>query len=150
GVSMLRDSVVGDKDALRTIELVERGIRHLNKLVIDITQFSRRKPLERDEVDLSDLVDSSLDLIAEQIKDRGAVIERHYAQTPLPGNWDEDQLSQVFVNVIANAIDASGDHKPIRISTELLNNNGMVSGLPGGKSVARITIADQGAGMDKR
>ncbi|HYK20388.1 MAG TPA: histidine kinase dimerization/phospho-acceptor domain-containing protein, partial [Pyrinomonadaceae bacterium] len=33
GVSMLRDSV-NDSEALNTIELVERGIKHLNKLVV--------------------------------------------------------------------------------------------------------------------
>ena len=37
GVSMLRDSV-NDAEALNTIELVERGIKHLNKLVVDVTQ----------------------------------------------------------------------------------------------------------------
>jgi signal transduction histidine kinase len=41
GVSMLRDSV-SDPEALNTIELVERGIKHLNKLVVDVTQFSRQ------------------------------------------------------------------------------------------------------------
>ena len=51
GVSMLRDSV-NDAEALNTIELVERGIKHLNKLVVDVTQFSRQKELERSSVDL--------------------------------------------------------------------------------------------------
>src|SRR5882724_7448876 len=37
GVEMLRDHVVS-ADALRTIGLVERGIQHLNKLVVDVTQ----------------------------------------------------------------------------------------------------------------
>ena len=48
GVSMLRDGIT-DAEALNTIELVERGIRHLNKLVVDVTQFSRQKALERSE-----------------------------------------------------------------------------------------------------
>ena len=51
GVSMLRDSVT-DKDALNTIDIVERGIQHLNKLVVDVTQFSRQKALEPATVDL--------------------------------------------------------------------------------------------------
>ncbi len=44
GVSMLRDSVTDD-EGLNTIELVERGIKHLNKLVVDVAQFSSRKAL---------------------------------------------------------------------------------------------------------
>src|SRR5229473_3411901 len=50
GVEMLRDYAVSD-DAIKTITLVERGIHHLNKLVVDVTQFSRRRHLERSEVD---------------------------------------------------------------------------------------------------
>jgi signal transduction histidine kinase len=63
GVAMLRDNVK-DAEGLNTIELVERGIRHLNKLVVDVSQFSRRKALERSEVDLHELLDHSLDLAA--------------------------------------------------------------------------------------
>ena len=44
GVSMLRDNV-SDAEGLNTIELVERGIKHLNKLVVDVAQFSSRKAL---------------------------------------------------------------------------------------------------------
>ena len=43
---MLRDNVI-DNEGLKTIELVERGIMHLNKLVVDVSQFSRSKALEQ-------------------------------------------------------------------------------------------------------
>ena len=36
---------------LKAIELVERGIKHLSKLVVDVAQFSRRKALEPANVD---------------------------------------------------------------------------------------------------
>ena len=37
------------------------------------------------------------------------------------GQWDPYQLRQVFVNVIANAVDASQENSPVLISTELLS-----------------------------
>ncbi|HET7288211.1 MAG TPA: histidine kinase dimerization/phospho-acceptor domain-containing protein, partial [Pyrinomonadaceae bacterium] len=64
GVSMLRDSV-NDPEALNTIELVERGIKHLNKLVVDVTQYSRQKELERSTVDLHDSLERSIDLVSD-------------------------------------------------------------------------------------
>jgi signal transduction histidine kinase len=145
GVSMLRDSVPGDKDALRTIELIERGIDHLNKLVVDVTQFSRQKPLERSDVDLHDLLNKSLDLIANRIREKGTAIERRFNQQAVRGYWDADQLSQVFLNVIANAVDASPERAPVTIATEL------VSAEVGGaaKRFARVVISDQGSGMDQ-
>src|ERR1700730_13508670 len=56
GVEMLREHAVTD-DAVKTITLVERGIHHLNKLVVDVTQFSRKRQLERSEFDLHELID---------------------------------------------------------------------------------------------
>jgi signal transduction histidine kinase len=75
GVSMLRDSV-SDPDALNTIELVERGIKHLNKLVVDVTQFSRQKELERSTVDLHESLERSIDLVSERIREKNATVEK--------------------------------------------------------------------------
>lgn len=146
GVSMLRDSVT-DEDALNTIELVERGIKHLNKLVVDVTQFSRQKELERSTVDLHESLESSLDLVSERIQEKNATVEKRFIDREIVGHWDAYQLRQVFVNVIANAVDASQEGAPVRISTDLVSHtNG--DGQPA-KIYARIVIADKGKGMDK-
>jgi signal transduction histidine kinase len=147
GVSMLRDSV-NDADALNTIELVERGIKHLNKLVVDVTQYSRQKELERSEVELHDSLERSIDLVTEKISEKNATVERQFAGGPIVGQWDPYQLRQVFVNVIANAVDASQENSAVSISTELLPAETNGDGQPP-KNYARITIADQGKGMDK-
>src|SRR4029450_7570574 len=139
GVSMLRDSV-NDPDALNTIELVERGIKHLNKLVVDVTQFSRQKALERSSVDLHDSLERSIDLVSERIREKNTTVEKQFNDGVIVGQWDADQLRQVFVNVIANAIDASQENTAVRVSTELLSLNGGSDGQRA-KKYARITIA---------
>lgn len=146
GVSMLRDSV-SDPDALNTIELVERGIKHLNKLVVDVTQFSRQKELERSTVDLHDSLERSIDLVTERIAEKNTTVEKKFARRSIVGQWDPYQLRQVFVNVIANAVDASQENSEVLISTELLAPETNGDGQPA-RLFARITIADQGKGMD--
>jgi signal transduction histidine kinase len=147
GVSMLRDSV-NDQDALNTIELVERGIKHLNKLVVDVTQFSRQKELERSTVDLHESLERSIDLITDRIVEKNTTVEKQFAGDSIVGHWDAYQLRQVFVNVIANAVDASHENSEVLISTELLAAETNGDGQPA-RSYARITIADRGKGMDK-
>src|SRR5215213_8058 len=147
GVSMLRDSVT-DQEALNTIELVERGIKHLNKLVVDVTQFSRQKELERSTVDLHDSLDRSIDLVSERISEKNATVETVFSDEIIMGQWDPYQLRQVFVNVIANAVDASQENSAVMISTELLPSETNGDGQPP-KNYARITIADHGKGMDQ-
>ncbi|HEY8223722.1 MAG TPA: ATP-binding protein [Pyrinomonadaceae bacterium] len=146
GVSMLRDSV-SDAEALNTIELVERGIRHLNKLVVDVTQFSRQKALERSRVDLHDSLERSIDLVSERIRDKNAVVERRFTESSIIGQWDADQLRQVFVNVIANAIDASPENAKVRITTEIVQLDADSDGQRM-KFYARVVVADRGKGMD--
>jgi len=147
GVSMLRDSV-NDQEALNTIELVERGIKHLNKLVVDVTQYSRQKELERSSVDLHDSLERSIDLVTDKIQEKKATVEKDFAGRSIVGQWDPYQLRQVFVNVIANAVDASQENSAVLISTELLAPETNGDGQPA-RSYARITITDHGKGMDK-
>jgi signal transduction histidine kinase len=147
GVSMLRDSV-NDAEALNTIELVERGIKHLNKLVVDVTQYSRQKELERSQVDLHESLERSIDLVSDKIREKSATLEKHYTGRSIVGQWDSYQLRQVFVNVIANAVDASQENAAVQISTEMLPPEADGDGQPP-KHYARITIADHGRGMDK-
>ena len=147
GVSMLRDSV-NDAEALNTIELVERGIKHLNKLVVDVTQFSRQKELERSSVDLHESLERSIDLVTDKIREKNATLEKHYTSRSIVGQWDPYQIRQIFVNVIANAVDASQENAAVQISTELIAPETDGDGQPP-KHYARITIADHGRGMDK-
>src|ERR1041385_5191239 len=147
GVSMLRDSV-NDPDALNTIELVERGISHLNKLVVDVTQFSRQKELERSSVDLHESLDRSIDLVSDKIAEKNATVEKHFARNSIVGHWDAYQLRQVFVNVIANAVDASPENSSVVISTELLPSETNGDGQQPDRKSTRLN-SSHGKGMDK-
>ncbi|HYR76418.1 MAG TPA: ATP-binding protein [Pyrinomonadaceae bacterium] len=153
GVEMLRDHVVSD-GALRTIGLVERGIQHLNKLVVDVTQFSRRRQLDVGEADLHELIDSSLELVTDRVREKETPIEKNFAPSPIRGAWDDEQLREVFMNLLANAIDASEPKSPVKISTEIVETDSRARsietlGRMGGERV-RILITDYGSGMDSK
>ena len=153
GVAMLRD-MTRDREALTTIDLVERGIEHLSKLTLDVTQFSRRGQLTlAADVDLAELLNESLDLIVEKLREKRTPVERRFPEEPVRGNWDEDQLRQVFVNLLANAVDAAPAESPVTVTAERVTmpagdrRNG-----EGGRQVpaARVSITDRGQGMDER
>src|SRR5205807_315267 len=153
GVEMLRDHTVSD-DAVKTITLVERGINHLNKLVVDVTQFSRRRRLDLSDVELHDLINSSIDLCADRVLEKQTPIEKNFAAMPISGHWDDEQLREVFVNLLANAIDASATKSPVEIATEFVKPDDrpkMIGATnPGRAEHARITIIDHGSGMEAK
>jgi signal transduction histidine kinase len=154
GVAMLRDMTAGP-EAHSTIDLIERGIEHLNKLTVDVTQYSREKPLSLAAVDLHELIDSSLELVAERLSERETPVEKHYTDERLAGLLDADQLQQVFINLVANAADASPKGAPITITTrraeaKTLPATGDGNGAGSARvPFARVTITDAGAGIDR-
>ena len=151
GVAMLRDMTAGE-EAHSTIDLVERGIEHLNKLTVDVTQYSHSKPLTTAPTDLHKLLDASLELVAAQLQTKHAPVERNYTSEPLEGELDADQLRQVFVNLLANAVDAGPAESPVAVTAERVNvSTGDRRNGEGGRQVpgARVSIADRGQGMDE-
>ena len=153
GVAMLRD-MTRDREAITTIDLVERGIEHLSKLTLDVTQFSRRRQLSlAPDVDLAELLNESLDLITEKLREKRTPVERRFPEEPVRGHWDEDQLRQVFVNLLANAVDAGPAESPVTVTAERVQMSaGERRNGEGGRQVqaARISITDRGQGMDER
>jgi signal transduction histidine kinase len=109
--------------------------------------------LDRGEFDLHEVIDSCVDLVADRIQEKQTPIQRDYAPEEIRGNWDGEQLREVFVNLLANAIDASEPGSPVRIATELVDAPEpklLGAATAGHRSLARIVVADEGSGMDAK
>src|SRR2546423_631494 len=153
GVAMLRQ-YTSSAEAEKTISLVERGIHHLNKLVVDVTQFSRHPQRELGETDLIDVINSSVELVEDRVQDKETPIKTNFDAEVIHGMWDKEQLREVFVNLLANAIDASEANSPVEISTELVTANSAPRKFDAAPTIQRdhavIVITDFGLGMDRK
>lgn len=137
GVSLLREMVT-DAEALSTIDLVERGIAHLNKLTVDVTQYSSQRELELAPTDIHQVINESLELVRDRTNEKHINLKKSFDETSVRGMFDADALRQIFVNLIANAIDASSENGVIEIKTTHTADR------------VRIVIADAGSGIDER
>ena len=119
-IDKLIDSVRTGSD--RTAEIV-KGLRTFSRLDEDVLKFA----------DIHEGLDSTLILLQNKYKEH-IEIEKQYGEIPeiecFPG-----QLNQVFMNILANAIDAIEDKGTITISTS--TSNGSI----------KISIKDTGKGI---
>jgi PAS domain S-box-containing protein len=112
---------------VRLNELVER--------LLDISRFAEgRFTLDREEIDLVDLVQRVVDVMREPARHAGCDLT--FAPGPaLRGSWDRVRVGQVVTNLVSNAI-KFGSHRPVEITVE-----------PQG-SAARLAVRDHGVGID--
>jgi signal transduction histidine kinase len=67
---------------------------------------------------LDDILEESLQLVTNQLKLCKVIIERRFAPNLGPISGDKQQLTQVFLNLALNAIDAMPDGGTLTIETE--------------------------------
>jgi two-component system phosphate regulon sensor histidine kinase PhoR len=122
--------------------IMEQEAGRMNRLVRDLLQLSRVEAEERvrpkDEVDLKPLLEgviSSLQGVAERTGDR---VELTGDPARVPG--DADQLTQVFTNLVENALKYGAEGQVVRVS---LTPEETVRG-----PAVRVEVADQGEGID--
>jgi signal transduction histidine kinase len=110
------------------------GVQRATTLVADLRSFSRLDDGDRAELDLCESLDSTLNILSSRL---GHVqLVREYEPLP-PVECLAAQLNQVFLNLVANAVDATGGTGRVTVRTRDL----------GGEKVA-VEIEDDGCGMD--
>ncbi|MBM4139749.1 MAG: PAS domain S-box protein [Nitrospira sp.] len=120
------------KKGLQTIiAQVERITRVMNQLLA----FARRKPPERGPLQLQDIVENGLELFRERIEKSRVTVEPVLDKACPKVLADGDQMSQVVINLVMNALHAMPDGGTLRIG--LAQEHGKVM----------LTVADTGHGI---
>ena len=126
-----------DADGEEFIDYAVDGADRMREMIQGLLEYSRvgsnGDPLER--VDLNEV----LDAVEQDLRVRIAETDAEIEAAPLPTvAGDENQLRQVFQNLVENAIEYSGDAAPaIRISASRTDAGRW-----------EITVSDEGIGID--
>jgi signal transduction histidine kinase len=124
------------KELNTILDGINEGAERTKEIVIGLRNFSRLDKHELKEVRLSEMIDSTLVLLRNQYKDRIEIKKSYDGNMPYIQCYS-GQLSQVFMNILSNAIQAVDGKGTISIETQL-----------SGKE-AEIIISDTGKGIPK-
>jgi signal transduction histidine kinase len=115
--------------------IVVSEVDRLNRVVNEFLDYARPAPLKREPVLLSGLLDSCLELLGPVIKQAGVTVKRLYPERERKVDADPNQLRQVFLNLILNAVQATAGKCCVEVSV-------MESG-----HETRVTVKDNGLGI---
>jgi signal transduction histidine kinase len=141
------------KDLPKIMESMHQGIDRLKDISLSLRTFARSDILSLVEFQIHEGIDSTLMLLKHRLKDQGdrPTIEviKKYGVLPLitcyPG-----QLNQVFMNLIANAIDALDESNTDRSFEEIKSNPNRITITTSLKELnVEVKIADNGIGMSE-
>lgn len=129
-----------NSDARSYLEMAQTELDLVSKITMQTLRFYRSSGRQQ-LTDVQDLIGSVLDLLDRRLRQQGIAIERRLRTIPQILAHD-GEVRQVLANLVGNAIDALPLGGRLIIRTSSAHN--WHTGVPG----VRITIADDGVGMD--
>lgn len=132
----LLDRVADDvvKKGLQTIVAqVERITRVMNQLLT----FARRKPPQPGPVALQQVIENSVEIFQERLSRHHVQVVRHVDPDCPNVLADSDQMNQVLINLIMNAVHAMPEGGTLRF------------GVGREKDMVKLTVSDTGHGMSQ-
>jgi len=104
----------GLRDARECIAAIEINTQRALEVILRMRNALRRQVGARSVRDLSSIVNDSVQLLQHEARDRGVELELALASQPLEVDVDSVQVQQVVLNLMLNALDASGEQPPER------------------------------------
>lgn len=132
-----------DKDrAARHFQVIQSEVERINELVNHFLDYARPVQLRQQDRSLDEIVRGTADLMLGAAESGGCRVELESA--PVASSVDADQLRQVLLNLITNAIDASPDQSVVHLRV------GIAGQEENGSSPrdAFVEVDDGGSGVD--
>ncbi len=130
---MLAKRIGDDARDRELVSFVEDEIARLERLVNDLLVFARPRPPEMEDVDLADVAERAVAALGRQADESGVAVATWL--NPAPARGDEEQLYQVALNLLSNAMQASASGTEVKVRTGT------------GPEGARLEVQDQGPGI---
>ena len=110
-----------------------------SRIVRGLLDFARRREPAREPVPVHELIDRALDLLGARLHRTGIEVQRLYDATLPPVLVDRDQLTQVLLNLLGNAVDAMPDGGTLTLETALVRDEQ--------GAAAAVSVTDTGTGI---
>jgi signal transduction histidine kinase len=118
--------------------IIFKEIKRVNNSLTDFLEFARPSETKFAQVNLAEIVNASLKQVQAQAAKRGITVSGRVVER-VPVRADQEKLHQVLLNLLINAIEASGEDGEVRVVLDLEKSAGN----------ARVLIEDEGSGIEK-
>lgn len=116
-----------DPDATEYLRIIVEEVDRLNRVVEQLLHFGDPRPSNLQKHDLREILERVLFLTADGIAANRIVVIREFASSLPPVEADGDRLTQVFLNLVRNALEAMPCGGKLRLSVKTSHGAVVVS-----------------------
>ena len=142
-IHSLADPGATESSREKDLKVIESEIERVNKIIRQFLDFARPRPPSLEPADARKLIEETLALVGYEIESQGVELEREDESDLPPVSMDREQMKQVLLNLILNALQAMPGGGKLRIQTVLLASG---KGVGTGQAV-EIRVQDTGQGI---
>lgn len=124
-----------DPDKRKALEAIHRQAMRAHEMISDLMLFARPPAIEKERLDLGDLLAQVVSEVAEPASERSIRVSLDEAVPPITLNADPTQLGVALRALVDNSIEAIGQGGEIHL-TQAADENGVT-----------ITVRDTGPGV---
>jgi signal transduction histidine kinase len=126
---------------------IEESISRVSELVMAVKKFAYDEKSPARDLDVHDSLQSTLTILGHKLRIKGIQVDKQFAADPAIIQTCGSSLSQVWTNLIDNALDASPANAKIRIETWTEQGNAAGPQASAGPDKLAVCIEDHGTGI---
>ncbi|GJL61537.1 PAS domain S-box protein [Candidatus Nitrospira salsa] len=126
-----------DENTKKGLETIVTQVERITKIMNQLLSFARKRPVERRPLDLATIILTTLDIMRERLNTHQIQVETDMDPDRPHVFADQDQLSQVLLNLVLNSCHAMPEGGTLRIAIGTSNN------------LMHLTLSDTGSGIKK-
>ncbi len=140
GVEYLKTSLESDMALRDVAERITRSALRADTIVKGLLSFTRQMAIQKEEMRITPLIEEPLSDIEQQLRSRHIRVIRQYAPDLPNAEVDGNQIKQVFVNILTNAMDAMQDGGTLTICADSVRD-------ASDRPFLQIIFSDTGCGI---
>jgi signal transduction histidine kinase len=140
---------LGDnEEAKKNLTIIVQQTERITKIIRQLLGFVRKKKPEQKSLSIGALLGNILDFLDQQIQKQRVTVVKEMGEDLPPVSGDGDQLQQVFLNLLLNAIQSMPKGGELRLTAgpKWVSREGLGNGQ---RQYVEICVKDTGTGMRK-
>lgn len=138
---MLKRTPPENKQDIEDLEVIIEQANRCSKIIKSLLGFSRRTTAEKIFVNINDLAEGTISMVRNQAKFHNIKFNLNFDNSIPPVAVDPNQMQQVLLNLLINAVDAMNEKGQITAETRLIADRA------NDKEYVEIEVTDTGPGI---